>query len=92
MKLLLEVGEEFNSDFDKQYQWYLREAGEEMAERFFRSIAETLPLLATHPEVGSRRKFKHPILQDLRFFQPNARFKTFLFFTESKEMFCKLGA
>jgi hypothetical protein len=35
MKLLLEVGEEFQSDFEQQYQWYLREAGEEVAEAFF---------------------------------------------------------
>jgi toxin ParE1/3/4 len=80
MKLLLEVSEEFESDFDLQYQWYLREAGEEVAERFFRSVADTLPLLATHPEIGSRHKFKHPQLQNLRSFRVKRPFQKILIF------------
>jgi plasmid stabilization system protein ParE len=80
MKLLLEVGGEFDADFEQQYQWYLREAGEEVAARFFRSIAETLPLLATHPDAGSRRKFKHPKLQNLRSFSARRPFQNILIF------------
>jgi toxin ParE1/3/4 len=84
MKLLLEVGEEFQSDFEQQYQWYLREAGEEVAERFFRSVAETLPLLTTHPDFGNRRRFQNPILQNLRSFRARRPFQNILIFYRVK--------
>lgn len=65
MKLSLQRADEFNSDFDHQYGWYVEKAGEEIAERFLRAVADTLPLLAERPDLGRRRKFRNPILRDL---------------------------
>ena len=69
MKLTLQRADEFNADFEQQYRWYADQAGEEIAERFLRAVANTLPLLAERPDLGHRRKFRHPILRDLRPFQ-----------------------
>ena len=63
MKLSLERADEFNADFEEQYRWYLEQAGEEIAERFLRAVAATLPLLAEQPNLGRRRKFRHPKLR-----------------------------
>ena len=45
MKLSLQRADEFNADFDQQYRWYAEQAGEELAERFLRAVADTLPRL-----------------------------------------------
>jgi toxin ParE1/3/4 len=81
MKLTLQRADEFNADFEQQYRWYADQAGEEIAERFLRAVANTLPLLAERPDLGHRRKFRHPILRDLRSFRVERPFqKTLIFY------------
>jgi plasmid stabilization system protein ParE len=81
MKLTLQRADEFNADFDQQYRWYLEQAGEEVAERFLRAVPVTLRLLAEQADLGSRRKFRHPMLRDLRSFQVERPFnKTLIFY------------
>jgi toxin ParE1/3/4 len=84
MKLSLERSNEFNLDFDHQYHWYLTEAGEEIAERFLRAVAITLPLLAERWDLGARRKFRHPVLRDLRSFSVERPFQKILIFYRVK--------
>jgi len=80
MKLSLQRADEFNADFDRQYRWYAEKAGEELAERFLRAVADTLPWLAEHPDFGRRRKFHHPMLRELFSFPVNRPFQQLLIF------------
>jgi toxin ParE1/3/4 len=81
MKLLLHRADEFNADFDRRYRWYLREAGEEVAERFLRAVPVTLSSLAQQPNLGLLRNFRHPLLRDLRSFHVERPFqKTLIFY------------
>ena len=76
----LQRADEFNADFDQQYSWYVEKAGEEIAERFLRAVANTLPLLAERPDSGRRRKFRNPMLRDLYSFQVERPFQKILIF------------
>jgi toxin ParE1/3/4 len=80
MKLSLQRADEFNADFEQQYRWYADQAGEEIAERFLRAVADTLPRLAELPDLGLRRKFRHPMLHDLHSFQVERPFNKILIF------------
>ena len=60
MKLTLHRAEEFNADFDRQYRWYLDQAGEAVAGNFLNAVAVTLPLLANQPEIGTPAKIPQP--------------------------------
>jgi toxin ParE1/3/4 len=80
MKLLLHRSADFNADFDQQYRWYLGEAGEEVAERFLTGVLTTLRSLTEFPDLGRRRKFRHPALRDLRSFRVNPPFDKILIF------------
>ena len=68
MKLALRRSDYFSADFDHQYRWYLREASEEVAERYYEAVNATLDQLARQPELGHRRQFRHPELKGLRSF------------------------
>jgi toxin ParE1/3/4 len=80
MKLTLQRADEFNSDFDQQYRWYLEQAGEEVAGRFLNAVPVTLHSLAEQSDLGRRRKFRHPMLRDLYSFQVERPFKKILIF------------
>ena len=66
MSLALHRSAYFNEDFDLQYRWYLREAGEEVAERYFAAVLAMVRELAGHPGLGRERKFRHEALKGLR--------------------------
>ena len=68
MSLPLHRSDDFNEDFDLQYRWYLREAGEEVAERYLSVVISMLRELAGHPGLGRERKFRHEELVGLRSF------------------------
>lgn len=80
MKLSLQRADEFNADFDHQYHWYVEKAGEEVAERFLRAVADTLPMLAERPDFGRPRKFRHPMLRRLYSFRVESPFQKILIF------------
>ncbi|HWC61513.1 MAG TPA: type II toxin-antitoxin system RelE/ParE family toxin [Verrucomicrobiae bacterium] len=80
MKLSLHRAEQFNLDFDQQYRWYLKEAGEAVAERFLHAVETTLRLLLQQPELGPRKNFKNPVLADIRFFRVERPFDKILVF------------
>jgi plasmid stabilization system protein ParE len=68
MSLALHRSDDFNADFDLQYRWYLREAGEEIAERYLAAVISRLRDLAQHPGAGRERKFRHEELKGMRSF------------------------
>jgi toxin ParE1/3/4 len=80
MKLALQRSKDFNRDFDLQYRWYLERAGEAVAERYLGAMLATLRLLAAQPDLGRRRKFRHPDLQGIRSFRLAAPFEAYLLF------------
>ena len=80
MKLSLHRAEEFNADFDQQHRWYLEEAGEELAGRFVTAVENTLQFLLTQPDLGQRRKFRHPLLAGIRSFRVGPPFQKILIF------------
>jgi plasmid stabilization system protein ParE len=45
MSQVLQCSPFFNEDFDQQYRWYLWEAGEEVAERYYHAVLDTLRAL-----------------------------------------------
>jgi toxin ParE1/3/4 len=81
MKPSLRRHDDFNSDFDRQYRWYLEQAGEIVAERFLKAVLITLGALVDQPESGRRRNFRQQALQDLRSFRVEPPFqKTLIFY------------
>ena len=80
MKLSLHRAEKFNADFDQQYNWYLEQAGEELAERFLNAVEITLQSLLAQPDLGRRRKFRHSALTGIRSFQVKSPFQNILIF------------
>lgn len=80
MKRSLHRAEDFNTDFDQQYRWYLEQAGQDLAERFLDAVLVTLRSLAGQPDLGRQRKFHHPALRDLRSFRVKPPFHRLLIF------------
>ena len=70
----------FNADFDRQYRWYLAEADEAVAGKSLKSVQDTLTLLATQPDLGRRRTFRHPKLQGSYSAQVRRPFQKILIF------------
>jgi len=58
MNLELVRTEEFNVDFDRQSRWYLAQAGEDVAERFFSAVLVTLR--SYFPRVRERISLEFP--------------------------------
>jgi toxin ParE1/3/4 len=85
MLLTIHRGAAFDADFDSQYKWYLAEAGEEVAERFLNAVLATLRSLAAQPDLGRRRKFRHPMLRNLRSLQVKRPFQRVLLFYRVSE-------
>jgi toxin ParE1/3/4 len=75
----------FNEDFDLHYRWYLREAGEEVAERYFAAVITTLRELARHPGLGRKRGFRHEALKGLRSFRVSRPFHRHIIFYRATE-------
>lgn len=80
MNLALHRSDDFNRDFDLQYRWYLEQAGEAVAENYLQALLRTLRLLASQPELGRLRKFRHPALRGIRSFRLASPFEVHLIF------------
>ena len=85
MSVSLHRSDYFNEDFDLQYRWYLREAAEEIAERYFALVLSTVRLLAENPELGRERKFRHEALKGLRSFRVERPFHRHIVFYRATE-------
>jgi plasmid stabilization system protein ParE len=85
MKLSLHRADNFNSDFRRQYDWYLEEASEDVAERFLEAVGNTLQLLCDHPDSGRRLRFANPLLANIRSFRVESPFQNLLIFYRHDE-------
>lgn len=70
----------FETDVAIQFGWYVREAGERVAWRFFDAVDVTIGRLAEQPEVGRVRHFKDARLQGLRSLRMDSPFGQVLIF------------
>lgn len=80
MRLAIEKSALFQNDVTNQFRWYFDVAGEEVAWEFFNSIDATLFKLAGQPDLGRKRRFQNPALQDLRSFRVDPPFRRLLIF------------
>lgn len=71
----------FIADYELRFDYYTCEAGEDIAWHFEQAVIATLTSLSLHPELGRRRRFRHPRLAGLRSFRVEPPFnKTILFY------------
>ena len=80
MSLRLEQAADFQEDFALRARWYVREAGGEVALRYQAAVDSTFRLLCEQPELGRKRRFRHPKLRELRSFPIQRPFHRLLIF------------
>ena len=74
--------DDFNSDVERQVEWYVIHAGWDVAEQYLAAVKATCRLLGQHPLLGPRGGFKHPRLRDWRFSVIFRPFKQHVLFYE----------
>ncbi len=75
----------FTEDFALQAEWYAIHAGDEVAFRWLAAVETLLLMLATQPEAGRVRQFRHRELAGLRSFRVNPPFDKFVVFYRCNE-------
>ena len=85
MSLPIHRADWFNEDFDRQFRWYLKKAGEAVAEGYLAAVESTVEELARHPEMGRLRRFRHPELQGIRSFRVARPFHRHVLFYRCEE-------
>ena len=80
MNPAVQRADSFIADYQRQFAWYVENAGEEVAWRFFEEVDRTLGKLERQPDLGRLRRFRHSSLQGLRSFQVSPPFNRFLVF------------
>lgn len=76
---------EFLADYEGRFDYYAYEAGEDVAWRFEQAVIATLTSLSLHPELGRRRRFRHPRLAGLRSFRVEPPFNKAILFYRATE-------
>jgi plasmid stabilization system protein ParE len=60
--------DDFIADVEWQFDWYVDNAGWEVADHYLDSVQATCQLLGRQPGLGPHGGFVHPRLRDWRFF------------------------
>ena len=79
----LRKSDDFIADVERQFEWYVINAGWEVSERYAAAVESTCRLLGQHPQLGPRGGFKHPRLHGWRFFVVFRPFKKHVLFYET---------
>jgi plasmid stabilization system protein ParE len=66
MSRVIQRAEFFKLDFARQFAWYAREAGPDVARRFQVALDQTLNQIGSRPDLGRLRHFRNPRLQGVR--------------------------
>jgi plasmid stabilization system protein ParE len=74
--------EVFIDDIERQFEWYVRNAGWDIAQGYLRAVEESCLLLGKHPQLGPSGGFTHPRLCEWRFFVVFRPFRRHLLFYE----------
>jgi plasmid stabilization system protein ParE len=75
----------FLVDLERQFEWYVRNADWEVAERYLAAVESTCRLLVQYPELGPAARLNHPRLRAWRFFVLSKPFKKHVIFYEANE-------
>ncbi|MBI2924214.1 MAG: type II toxin-antitoxin system RelE/ParE family toxin [Verrucomicrobia bacterium] len=74
--------DDFIADVERQFAWYVANAGWDVADRYLEAVEATCGLLGQHPHLGPHAGFLHPRLRDWRFFLVFRPFKRHILFYE----------
>jgi len=84
--MIVRRSETFDADLERQFRWYLLEAGLdpipalELAERFAKAVDDTLDFLTENPEAGRPRFHNFADLPGIRSWRLQKPFHRFLIF------------
>ena len=74
--------DDFIADVERQYEWYVVNAGWEIAQRYLDAVEATCHLLEQYPMLGPPGGFLHPRLRAWRSFVVFRPFKKHILFYE----------
>jgi len=74
--------DDFIRDIEQQFNWYVKEAGWDLAERYLAAVESACRLLGRHPQLGPAGGFRHPRLLYWRFFLVSRPFHKHIIFYE----------
>jgi len=80
MRLAIAISERAERDMLLQYQWYLNQAGIDIAERYLLAVDEAIRKLAGQPDLGIIRHFQSPELRNIRSSHAEGSFDKHLIF------------
>jgi len=80
MSLTIRKAPDYKADVLSQVAWYVREADEAVARRFYTAADLTLIELSKQPNLGRVRRFRHPLLHGLRSFRVEPPFNRLIIF------------
>jgi toxin ParE1/3/4 len=66
--MILRKSDDFIADVERQFEWYVTNAGWAVADRYLGAVEATCRLLGQHPQLGPLGGFTHPFLRAWRFF------------------------
>jgi plasmid stabilization system protein ParE len=81
----LEIAAKAERDISSQHEWYCKNAGEEVADRYVAAVREATYRLKTQPGLGSSRKFKRRGLARIRAIRVDRPFDVHLVFYRCDE-------
>ncbi|HEX4264202.1 MAG TPA: type II toxin-antitoxin system RelE/ParE family toxin [Verrucomicrobiae bacterium] len=70
----------FVADVERQFEWYVLNAGWDIADRYLDAVEATCRFLAQYPQLGPSTAFTHPTLRKWRFFVVFRPFKKHVLF------------
>lgn len=74
--------DDFIADVERQFEWYVVNAGWPVADRYLAAVEATCRLLGQYPQLGPLGGFSHPRLRAWRFFLASRPFKKHVLFYE----------
>jgi len=74
--------DDFIADVERQYHWYVVEAGVEIADRYLDAVKAACQLLSRHALIGPEGGFAHPRLREWRFYPALRPFHKHVLFYE----------
>jgi plasmid stabilization system protein ParE len=64
----LSRSDDFIADVERQFEWYVSEAGWQVADGYLNAVETTCRLVEKHPQIGPVGHFSHVRLRHWRFF------------------------
>jgi plasmid stabilization system protein ParE len=72
----------FLADIEQQYEWYVLEAGYEVADRYLKAVEAVAKLLSQQPLLGPLGRFQHGKIKTWRYFPALRPFNKHVLFYE----------